>query len=361
MSHVTPAALLSLALLASPAPAQLFKKIGRIVTAPVRVPVNTAKQVVRTVTGKQSVGRGLRNIARTQVQPFRNMASVGSQGLRTVGRLHQRAYNQVVRGAGRIAGRPGRWVADVATIGPRTMTQLGVSTARAGLQVAQGRNPLRLVSAPLAAAIRSAHAQHRRQARPIPSRIRNSLARIFSRRVLDRARYVVGDPRLTLPVGINFMQGGGHAVVVDNIIVFGRNPGWNLRWWAHEMMHVEQYMRWGVDGFALNYLRNFRGVENEAHRRAARLTPSRSTRSIPSPRSVSSSRRSVLRRAPTRAGARANSSSARARSYSQSRYVPYRVRSSSVPTRTRYVPYQPPRFVPRRAVPRARTQVLIRR
>jgi hypothetical protein len=34
--------------------------------------------------------------------------------------------------------------------------------------------------------------------------------------------------------------------------------------WAHEITHVVQYARWGVDEFAVRYLRDYQAVEKEA-------------------------------------------------------------------------------------------------
>ena len=42
--------------------------------------------------------------------------------------------------------------------------------------------------------------------------------------------------------------------------------------WAHELAHVEQYRRMGVDGFAAAYITDWRAIEREATRRADRVT-----------------------------------------------------------------------------------------
>ena len=38
----------------------------------------------------------------------------------------------------------------------------------------------------------------------------------------------------------------------------------DLKIWAHELTHVMQYQRWGVDGFAERYVRDSAAVEQEA-------------------------------------------------------------------------------------------------
>ena len=43
--------------------------------------------------------------------------------------------------------------------------------------------------------------------------------------------------------------------------------GWretDLKTWAHELTHVMQYQRWGVEGFAERYVRDSAEVEQEA-------------------------------------------------------------------------------------------------
>jgi len=38
----------------------------------------------------------------------------------------------------------------------------------------------------------------------------------------------------------------------------------DLKVWAHELTHVMQYQRWGIEGFAERYVRDSAGVEREA-------------------------------------------------------------------------------------------------
>ena len=49
-------------------------------------------------------------------------------------------------------------------------------------------------------------------------------------------------------------------------------------WLLHELFHIEQYLRYSfdplesIDGFAVDYIRNYNGMENEAQNNAvARL------------------------------------------------------------------------------------------
>jgi hypothetical protein len=63
-------------------------------------------------------------------------------------------------------------------------------------------------------------------------------------------------------------NGGGFAVVTDDIIVFSRVPGASssdLWWWAHEVTHTVQYQRLGgIGAFANAYTKNGPALEKEA-------------------------------------------------------------------------------------------------
>ncbi len=97
---------------------------------------------------------------------------------------------------------------------------------------------------------------------------------------MDRARYAIGDVKISLPTIID--KGGGllgkvtgdsnlspdTAVTLDDVIVFPRELDFtdtsDLAWIAHEVFHVWQYQQWGIDQFAFNYLKNHKAVEDQA-------------------------------------------------------------------------------------------------
>ena len=140
--------------------------------------------------------------------------------------------------------------------------------------VLRGQNPLQLTAAPLAAAIRAAHERHAPRAAPLPQAVREGLQEHFSAQVLTVAKFAVGTVEITLPnfigKGAAFM-GDDYAVVVDDTIVFNDNPpsfSENPGWWAHEVQHVAQYSRMGVEVFAYRYLRDL-GTALEAEAEAA--------------------------------------------------------------------------------------------
>lgn len=168
-------------------------------------------------------------------------------------------------------GPLGEFVFDLTTFSQNFFNQLAPTGAAAVANVLRGSNPLQLTAAPLATAIRAARERHVANAKPLPDDVKKALAGVFSQATLSRAKFVVGRIEITLPnfigKGPRFM-GGGNAVVVDDIIVFPKPPksfAKNSFWWTHEITHVEQYKRWGVESFAYRYARDVgASIEKEA-------------------------------------------------------------------------------------------------
>jgi len=112
-----------------------------------------------------------------------------------------------------------------------------------------------------------------RGVRPIPLEIDQAMRGYFSDSLLARVRYTVGSADgMTLPA-LAFSYGDVAALTLDDIIVFRDDHAaqTDLKLWAHELTHVEQYRRWGLQGFAAHYARNPASVESEAYRNADRF------------------------------------------------------------------------------------------
>lgn len=176
-----------------------------------------------------------------------------------------------VLGAGddlaRNAGTVGSILYDTATLPVRIPYAFSDSFIRTAVGVTKGENVLDVFASPLAGAIRAAREQHIGEAQALPPSVRAALRSVHTEATLERAKYVIGDPRVALPDAINFVEtwsGWGHAVVVDDVIVFSQDPGMNVRWWAHEVTHVAQYARLGVEEFARTYLLQHEKLEREA-------------------------------------------------------------------------------------------------
>lgn len=173
--------------------------------------------------------------------------------------LRRRIYEKAQELARR-AGPGPAFVFDVATFASRYELELLNSGGQAASNILQGQNILQLVATPLAAAIREGRQRYVGNVKSLPADVKAGLAPYFPPEILDRAVYTVGKIELTLPNGIGKLQSFGDerfAVVVDDVIVFNSQPPafrdapW---WWAHEVTHVEQYAKLGVDEFARVYV-----------------------------------------------------------------------------------------------------------
>ncbi|WP_181176636.1 DUF4157 domain-containing protein [Mesorhizobium sp. B2-4-9] len=88
----------------------------------------------------------------------------------------------------------------------------------------------------------------------IPIHIRDKLRVFYPKSVLDSVRFRIGS-RGALDVQRFAFDSGASAVTLDNVIVFdSQNDADDVCTWAHELEHVIQYRRLGVDGFAQRYV-----------------------------------------------------------------------------------------------------------
>ena len=103
---------------------------------------------------------------------------------------------------------------------------------------------------------------------PIPENLRAVLTGYVPEQTLNRARYKIQDNGVLNLANLTLRMGFGHptAITLDDLIVF-RGPGEaaNVTLWAHELFHVDQYRLWGVDDFAIRYVRDPDSVENPAY------------------------------------------------------------------------------------------------
>ncbi|MFO1129011.1 MAG: DUF4157 domain-containing protein [Rhodospirillales bacterium] len=103
-----------------------------------------------------------------------------------------------------------------------------------------------------------------RGTQPIPADIRRQLRKYYPEALLKPVRWRVGlSADGSLPARL--FQAYGRALTLDDVIIFrddatARDPVI----WAHEVAHIQQYQRWGIEGFARRYVENFRAVEREA-------------------------------------------------------------------------------------------------
>ncbi|HEY0181386.1 MAG TPA: DUF4157 domain-containing protein [Rhodopila sp.] len=108
--------------------------------------------------------------------------------------------------------------------------------------------------------------------RPIPPGVYRALLGYFPAALLQKCRFAEGAHALTLPA-LAFSYGDATAITLGDVVLFrnDRTAESDLKVWAHELTHMMQYQRWGVEGFAEHYVRDSHAVEQEAIDNAARF------------------------------------------------------------------------------------------
>ena len=108
--------------------------------------------------------------------------------------------------------------------------------------------------------------------RPIPPRMHSALLGYFPDTILRKVRYASGHAdAITIP-GLAMHYGHIDAVTLADVILFREDctAQNDAKLWAHELTHVMQYERWGIENFAARYLQDYDAVEREARDNADR-------------------------------------------------------------------------------------------
>jgi hypothetical protein len=109
--------------------------------------------------------------------------------------------------------------------------------------------------------------------RPMPPRVHSALLGYFPDAMLRKVRFASGHAdTITIP-GLAMTYGHIDAVTLADVILFRDDDAarTDVKLWAHELTHVMQYERWGVEGFAMRYLQDCETVEQEARDNAQRF------------------------------------------------------------------------------------------
>jgi Domain of unknown function (DUF4157) len=154
-----------------------------------------------------------------------------------------------------------------------TVTKAAQDTAntvqKAGQDVANALNELQasVLSGPaLEQAIISSHNTAINGSMPIPPEIRQALTGYASEDSMNRVRFKIGDNGFVNVAHLLEQGGMADAVTLIDVVVFrGPSEASDPSIWAHELTHVDQYAAWGVHSFAVQYTRNYRGVEDPAY------------------------------------------------------------------------------------------------
>jgi len=108
---------------------------------------------------------------------------------------------------------------------------------------------------------------------PVPPLIVQGVAGWFQPGLEQSVRWrTTGTTELSLP-GLAFHYGDAAAITLIDVVLFRSDADTrhDLKLWALELTHVEQYRRWGVDGFAARYVADSGAVEREAYANANRF------------------------------------------------------------------------------------------
>jgi hypothetical protein len=146
-----------------------------------------------------------------------------------------------------------------------------VSVAPPGFPLAEARDRAMAAASAQAAAglagwlAASARAAQAEGVGPVPADVREALAGFVDDGTLERVRYRIGGGGLGSLHRYAFLDPRTRAVALDGVIVFrDRENALKPRYWVHEIVHLEQIRRWGLEGFARRYLADAAAVEAEA-------------------------------------------------------------------------------------------------
>lgn len=125
----------------------------------------------------------------------------------------------------------------------------------------------------LALAIRLGRAEALRQGvQPLPAKLRRRFAPHFPRALLDEVRWTVADPGSRLGRALARWPVSEGAVTLGNVVVFKtEKASKDKRLFAHEIAHVSQYRKLGIDEFARRYAADPTPIEDEARTKARRV------------------------------------------------------------------------------------------
>lgn len=175
--------------------------------------------------------------------------------------------NSIINNPGQITGGPNSAINNPGQIfGPSTITNNPVQRTE---DIANALNELQ-ASALTGSTLERAIVESRNAAingsMPIPPNIRQAMTGYIDEDSLNRARFKIGDNGFFNLARLIEQGGQSSAVTLIDVIIFrGPSEANDLSMWAHALTHVGQYAAWGVHGFADQYIRNWRSVEDPAY------------------------------------------------------------------------------------------------
>lgn len=270
-------AALGMALLTTGAQAAFFEQMRDAATAPIRAPIQAAQDAIHG----RPPNEVLQNQLNIQVGAPAVAAGTGLQMIQQGNDFIQSVPRDLIRN-----NLGGDWLRGYDTLGAsqRVQQEMFFTSGRFLSHCAATRqcSPDQAVAMPVAAALRDAYKAYFAYAQPLPHDLAMMLNRVVPPHVLANAKWAVGNlPDLTLPGFLNSgytVFGYGHCVTIGNIMIFSRMPDLSQKddviWLLHELFHIEQYMRYStnalesIDGFAVDYVRTYNSMENDAQNNA---------------------------------------------------------------------------------------------
>lgn len=258
-----------------------FEDVARAATAPITAPIRAAQDIASGRPPNEVVQNQLNLQVGAPAVAAGSTLQLIQQGNDFIHRIPRDAIQNNLGGD---------WLAgyDAITGSQRVQQEIAFTAGRYLTQCAStGACSIDQAAAvPVAAAMRDAYKVYIGHSSSLSPNLIQILSRVVSFPVLQNARWTVGNtPNMTIPGFLNAgysANGGGHAVTLGNLMIFSEMPDVNTYqgavWLLHELFHIEQYLRYAnnplesIDGFAVDYIRNYSNMETEAQNNAeARL------------------------------------------------------------------------------------------
>jgi hypothetical protein len=234
-----------------------------------------AEQALKVMIGDASASSLLEVLAGPITSQGKAMGALGEANQLPKKTLYGSALPSVDK-----ANPAGSLAFDAATLPDRYLSESKCSLARSVANTLQGKNPLQITTAPIAAIFSHAHQRYAARSKPLPQDVKAGLGSFFNPEDLNSARYAIYDAEIALPSVIlrgGKLFGNQDAVTIGNIIIFRSEPApfqknsRGAELWAHELTHVEQYQRFGMHDFVRKYCYSFgSALEKPARARGAR-------------------------------------------------------------------------------------------
>ncbi|RWB34747.1 hypothetical protein [Mesorhizobium sp.] len=236
----------------------VVKDIGNVLKQAPKI-INPITTPINIVTGKQNPLK-IGDFIKQQGQALGSI----TESVQNITNTPTKAIDSLIS---KVAGDEVKIFYQIYSGNDRLLREFSFTAAQAGTQVLQGNDPLVAVGITLAAALRAAHKEYEGKVKPLPQEVITLLSPIIPPEILSKTQYGVGKFDLTIPGIVNSFH-AADAVTLDDFIIFAEEPDFDdisiLELLSHELFHIKQYTDWGIDGFAYNYVKNHRAVEEQA-------------------------------------------------------------------------------------------------